>query len=184
MSSEPEATASAPDPRYPVGHFHLPSPPIPTGERAHAIFTLAEFPELLRNAVSGLDHAQLNTPYREGGWTVRQLVHHIADSHMNAVMHIRLALTEDAPTIKPYDEKSWALLHDSLAPPEWSLEIIESLHARWIMLLHSLSPEQWQRVFFHPDRGPQTVEAATLLYAWHSRHHLAHITHLRLARNW
>lgn len=178
--ADPEA---APDPRYPIGRFQRPDP-ISAVDRAAALRVLADLPEELRNAVSGLNHTQFDTPYREGGWTVRQLVHHVADSHMNAVIRVRLALTEDAPTIKPYDEKSWALLHDCVAPPEWSLELIESLHARWCMLLHSLAPEQWQRVFIHPERGPQTVELATLLYAWHSSHHLAHISHLRIARGW
>ncbi len=180
-----DASQTPPDPRYPIGHFHPPAGPIPESDRTAAILTLAEFPELLRTALHELGHGKLDTPYREGGWTVRQLVHHLADSHTNAVLRIRLALTEDTPTIKPYDEKAWALLPDSLlAPPEWSLELIESLHARWVMLLHALTPEQWQRAFLHPERGPQTVEAATLLYAWHSRHHLAHITHLRLAKSW
>ncbi len=182
--AQPDPREAPPDPRYPIGRFQRPAGPVPAGDRTHAIATLAEFPEELRNAVSGLGHHQLDTPYREGGWTVRQLVHHLADSHMNAALRIRLALTEDNPTIKPYDEKAWALLHDSMAPPEWSLELVESLHARWVMLLHSLTPEQWQRTFTHPERGPQTIEVATLLYAWHSCHHLAHITHLRIARGW
>ena len=125
-----------------------------------AIATLAELPEMLRNAVDGLDAAQLSTPYREGGWTVRQVVHHVADSHMNAFIRLRLALTEDWPTIKPYDEKAWATLHDAAAPIEWSLELVESLHARWVMLLQSLDEEQWHRGFRHPENGPMTVEVA------------------------
>jgi uncharacterized damage-inducible protein DinB len=180
------AADTAPDPRFPVGRFHRPKSgePLPEGELANAIATLAELPEELRHALHGLDDEQLGTPYREGGWTVRQLVHHIADSHMNAFIRVRLALTEDAPTITPYDQDAWAALHDSAAPVEWSLELIESLHARWVMLLQSLSPEQWLRVYVHPDMGPQSVELTALLYAWHSRHHLAHITHLRAARDW
>ena len=176
-------SVSAVDPRYPIGKFERPET-ISVEERLKAIAALAELPERLRNAVEGLDSTQLNTPYREGGWTVRQLVHHIADSHMNAFIRVRLALTEDWPTIKPYDEQAWATLNDSAAPVEWSLELIESLHARWVMLLQSLTDEQWQRGYRHPENGPTRVEEATLLYAWHSRHHTAHITHLQAARGW
>ncbi len=171
------------DPRYPVGRFTAPST-ISPDERIDAIATLAELPEQLRNAVDGLSFAQLSTPYREGGWTLRQVVHHVADSHMNALIRVKLALTEDWPTIKPYDEKAWASLHDVAAPVEWSLELIESLHARWVMLLQSLTEEQWHRGYDHPEAGKMTVEAATLLYAWHSRHHVAHITHLRAKEGW
>jgi uncharacterized damage-inducible protein DinB len=180
------ATETAPDPRYPIGRFQRPAPgPLAEGEVAEAIAAIAELPTQLRNAVDGLDTDRFNTPYREGGWTVRQLVTHIADSHMMAFLRVRMALTEDWPTIVAYDEKAFAELHDSLAAPvEWSLELIESLHARWVMLLQSLTPDQWQRGFKHPERGGQTIELATLLYAWHCRHHLAHITHLRLAKGW
>jgi uncharacterized damage-inducible protein DinB len=166
------------DPRYPVGRFAPPATITPD-ERTGAIATLADLPEQLRNAVDGLSAAQLSTPYREGGWTVRQVVHHMADSHMNALIRVKLSLTEDWPTVKPYDEAAWAKLHDMSAPVEWSLELIESLHARWVMLLQSLNEEQWKRGCNHPENGPMTVEWATLLYAWHSRHHVAHITHLR-----
>jgi uncharacterized damage-inducible protein DinB len=174
---------TAVDPRYPVGKFEKPEK-ITVEDRLGAISSLAELPEMLRNAVEGLDSGQLNTPYREGGWTVRQLVHHIADSHMNAFIRMRLALTEDWPTIKPYDEKAWATLHDSTAPVEWSLELIESLHARWVMMLQSLSEEQWIRGYKHPENGPQTLDLVALVYAWHSRHHVAHITHLRAHEGW
>lgn len=176
-------SVTATDPRYPIGRFERPET-ISSEDRANAIATLAELPEQLRNAVEGLGSAQLNTPYRDGGWTVRQLVHHIADSHMNAFIRVRLALTEDWPTIKPYDEKAWATLHDSAAPIEWSLELVESLHARWVMLLQSLSEEQWMRGYRHPENGEITLDAVTLLYAWHSRHHVAHITHLRASEGW
>ena len=176
-------TLSAVDARYPVGKFERPETITPD-DRLGAIASLADLPEELRNAVEGMDSGRLNTPYREGGWTVRQLVHHIADSHMNAFIRLRLALTEDWPTIKPYDEKAWALLRDATAPVEWSLELIESLHARWVMLLQSLSEEQWARGFNHPENGPMSVEVATLVYAWHSRHHVAHITHLRAKQGW
>jgi hypothetical protein len=171
------------NPQYPIGPFEKPETIAPE-ELKNAIATLAETPGLLRNAVEGLNAARLGTPYREGGWTVRQLVHHVADSHMNAFIRVRLALTEDWPTIKPYDEKAWANLHDALAPVEWSLELVESLHARWVMLLTSLTPVQLQRGFRHPENGPTTIEVATLLYAWHSRHHVAHITHLRVKEGW
>jgi hypothetical protein len=176
--------ANDPDPRYPIGRFRKPETITPD-DRLGAIATLAEFPETLRNAVDGLDIAQLDTAYREGGWTVLQVVHHVADSHMNALLRLRLALTEEWPTIKPYDEKAWAALRDATAAPaEWSLELIESLHARWVMLLQSLDEWQWKRGYLHPESGPATVEAATLMYAWHSRHHTAHITRLRMKKGW
>ena len=171
------------NPKYPIGPFEKPKTITPE-ELKNAIATLAETPGLLRNAVEGLNAARLGTPYREGGWTIRQVVHHVADSHMNAFIRVRLALTEDWPTIKPYDESAWANLHDALAPVEWSLELVESLHARWVMLLTSLTPVQLQRGFRHPENGPTTIEVATLLYAWHSRHHIAHITHLRAKEGW
>lgn len=172
------------DPRYPIGKPKFPNAVEPD-ELKSAIRDLAEMPEMLRNALDGLEENELATPYRKGGWTVRQLVHHIADSHMNAFLRIRLALTEDNPTIFAYDEKAWAQLHDSCAAPvEWSLELIESLHARWVMTLQSLPEADWQRAFLHPERGPQTIERTALLYAWHGRHHVAHITHLRAEKGW
>jgi uncharacterized damage-inducible protein DinB len=172
------------DPRFPVGRFVRPAA-IGPEEREYAIDTLAKMPMLLRNAVADLDREQIDTPYRKGGWTVQQLVHHIADSHMNCFIRVRLALTEDFPTISPYDEKAWAKLHDSEAAPiEWSLELIESLHARWVMLFQSLTEEQWLRGFKHPENGPMTLEFTAVLYAWHSRHHVAHITHLRAREGW
>lgn len=171
------------DPRFPIGKLAMPER-ISTDERNVAVATLAELPEQLRNAVDGLSHTQLGEPYREGGWTVRQVVHHIADSHMNAFVRVRLALTEDWPTIKTYDEAAWAKLHDSAAPVEWSLSLIESLHARWVMMLQALDEEQWARGFNHPENGPVTVEQATMVYAWHSRHHVAHIIQLRMKEDW
>jgi hypothetical protein len=171
------------DPQYPIGKFERPAEVTPL-DRSNAIASLAELPEQRRNAVEGLDGAQLATPYREGGWTVRQLVHHVADSHMNAYVRIKLALTEDWPTIKPYEEKSWALLRDSAAPIEWSLELVESLHARLVMLLQSLTEDQWRRGYRHPDSGDVPLDVAALSYAWHSRHHVAHITHLRAQEGW
>jgi DinB superfamily len=171
------------DPRYPIGKFKRPEQ-VTLHKRMAAIATLAEMPEKLRAALDGLGRDQLDTPYREGGWTVRQLVHHIADSHINAFIRVRLALTEDWPTIVTYDEKAWAVLHDSAAPVGWSVALLESLHARWVMLLESLTDEQWQRGFKHPEHGESTVEMVTLTYAWHSLHHIAHITRLREREGW
>jgi hypothetical protein len=179
-------TTSSPetkDPRYPIGRFHRPDT-ITTDDVQYAIFTLGNLPTNLTNATKGLDSGQLDTPYREDGWTVRQLVHHIADSHMNAFLRIRFALTEVDPLIKPYDENLWAGLHDSVAPIHWSLSLLEGLHARWVMLSQSLTDAQMQRIFLHPENGPTTIEMATLHYAWHSRHHVAHITHLRKRNDW
>jgi hypothetical protein len=175
------------DARYPIGR----APTLAPGERMqpqdrnNAIDTLARFPELLRNAVQGLSTDQNDTPYRDGGWTVRQLVHHIADSHSIAVFRFRLALTENWPTISGYPEAEFAKLHDYLAAPvEWSLEMIEASHARWVMLLQSLTDEQWKRGYVHPERGRSSLEGVLLLYQWHAQHHLAHITHLRADRGW
>ena len=172
------------DASYPIGKYQRPES-VSVHQRMEAIAGLAALPGMLNDAVKGLDREQLDTPYREGGWTVRQLVHHIADSHMNAFLRVRLALTEDWPTITPYDEKAWAKLRDSaMAPAAWSVALVEDLHARWVMLLESLTEEQWARGMRHPVNGPMTVEAATQLYAWHSRHHVAHITRLREREGW
>jgi hypothetical protein len=172
------------DPRYPIGKFKMPAD-VTQELRAAAIETISSLPEKIRNAVDGLETEQIDTPYREGGWTVRQLVHHVADSHTQACVRQRLALTEDWPTVIGYNEKAWAELQDSvLAPIEWSLEIIEATHARWVMLLNSLDEGQWQRGFKHSERGPSTVEQVTMLYAWHCVHHTAHITQLRANKGW
>jgi hypothetical protein len=169
--------------KYPVGKFKAPEAVTPQVRMA-AIAALAEMPAKLSEALAGLEAAQVDTVYREGGWTVRQLVHHVADSHMNAFVRVRLALTEDWPTITGYNEKAWAELHDATSPVEWSVGLLKNLHARWAMLLESLTEEQWQRGFKHPERGPSTVEMATLLYAWHAKHHVAHITGLRKREGW
>ena len=171
------------DLRYPIGRFHAPAT-ISPDDRLLAITRLAELPSELRNVVRGLDGGQLDTAYREGGWTVRQVVHHVADSHMNAVVRMKLALTEEWPTITAYEEKAWVRLHDAAGPVEWSLELVESLHARWVMLLQSLVEAQWQRGYNHPENGRQSVDVATQLYAWHSRHHVAHILQLRQREEW
>lgn len=176
-------SATDKDPRYPVGKFRRAEANL--SDHASAIATLAALPEQLRAALDGLSATQLDTPYREGGWTVRQLVHHLADSHMNAYIRVRLALTEDWPTIKPYDEKLWAQLPDAAtAPADTSLDLLTALHQRWTLLLRSLSPDQWQRGYTHPQNGRQSLAEATALYAWHSRHHVAHITELRKRMGW
>ena len=172
------------DPRYPIGRF---TPPATSTfeDRHRAIDDLTQLPALLRSAVQGLSEVQLDSPYRDGGWTVRQLVHHVAESHWHAVSRFRFALTEDEPTIKPYDEAAGAMLQDSLtAPVEWSLALLEALHARWVLLLQQLTDDQWQRVYLHPENGRTALSKAVLLYGWHSRHHTAHVTHLRAAKGW
>jgi hypothetical protein len=171
------------DPRYPIGTFERPLSVAPE-ELRDAVAILAETPGLLRNAVDGLNASRLNTHYREGGWTVRQVVHHVADSHMNAFIRFRMALTEDWPTVKPYNEKAWSELHDAEAPVEWSLELVESLHARWVMLLFSLGEAEWTKGYIHAENGRTPLDIATLHYAWHSHHHIAHITHLRAKEGW
>jgi uncharacterized damage-inducible protein DinB len=171
------------DPRYPIGKLSIPSPIRPE-DRRYAMACIAEMPELLRDAIRPLDADQINTPYREGGWTVRQLVHHIADSHMTALHRVKKALTEDWPAMSGYNEASFATLHDATAPLEWSLQVLDGLHARWIMLLQSLTEEQWQRGILHSERGRMSIDQMTQIYGWHSRHHVAHITHLRIAQGW
>jgi hypothetical protein len=144
-----------------------------------------EAPAKMRAAVKGLSTEQLNTPYRPGGWTVRQVVHHLPDSHMNAFMRFRWALTEEDPTIKPYDQERWAQLEDSQkAPAEISLTLLEALHQRWVMLLRSLKPRDFARTFRHPELGVVSLEKNLSLYAWHGRHHVAHITSLRERMGW
>ena len=172
------------DARYPVGRFVRPLSVSPT-ERAANIRQIAELPSQLRAAVNGLVDRQLATPYREGGWNVRQVVHHVADSHMNSFIRFRLALTENEPTIKPYDEAACAELADSRTSPiELSLTLLDSLHARWIIMLESMSDADFARSFRHPEIDLVTLEVNTALYAWHSRHHVAHITSLRERMGW
>ncbi len=172
------------DLRYPIGRFSAPASSI-AGIRAAHVQTLRALPDHLRTAVSSLSEAQLDTPYREGGWTVRQVVHHVADSHANSYVRFKLALTEDWPTIKPYDEAAWANLADSRnMPVEPSLSLISALHARWVALLESLSEDDFQRGYNHPERGRQNLATSLALYAWHSRHHTAHITRLRERMGW
>jgi uncharacterized damage-inducible protein DinB len=171
------------DLRYPIGRFRMPASSAPD-VRAAQIQVLRQLPERLTAAVAGLNDAQLDTPYREGGWTVRQLAHHIADSHANSYVRFKLALTEDWPTIKPYDEKAWANLADSRMPIDVSLALSTALHARWVSLLESLSEEGFQKGYNHPENGKQTLAVALAIYDWHSRHHVAHITALRSRQGW
>ncbi len=172
------------DPRYPIGKFHYDGAPSEAQRRAF-IAEIAQMPAYLRAAVRGLSPEQIETPYRDGGWTVRQVVHHVPDSHMNAYVRFKLALTEDEPIVKPYAEDRWAELEDSRALPiESSLVMLEALHSRWVLLLSSLSPEQWKRNFKHPALGLMPLEKNLALYAWHGRHHVAHITELRKRMNW
>jgi hypothetical protein len=154
-------------------------------ERQQWLADIEATPARLRAAVAGLTEAQLDTPYRPGGWTVRQVVHHFADSHMNSYVRFRLALTEDEPTIKPYDEALWANLRDArTAPTELSLTLLDALHQRWVMLLRSLKPEDFSRTLKHPELGNVTLEKYLALYAWHGKHHVAHITGLRQRSGW
>jgi len=173
------------DLRYPIGKFEWPEPAGAAG-LAQAIADIEAAPSLLGKAVEGLSGAQLDTPYRPEGWTVRQVVHHVADSHLNSYTRFRLALTEDEPTIKPYDEKLWARLPDAAtAPIEPSLALLEGLHRRWALLLGSFTGPEWGRTFRHPEVGKAIrLDAAALLYAWHGRHHTAHITSLRRREGW
>ncbi len=173
------------DPRYPAGRFQ--SRTELTGEERRALIDeIAAAPAALREAVRGLDDAQLDTPYRDGGWTLRQVVHHLPDSHLNAYCRVKLALTESEPTIRPYDEDAWAHLADTRdTPVEVSLALLESLHARWVTLLRSIEDEDFRRTFRHPEReGVQTLDWIVALYSWHGRHHTAHITSTRQRLGW
>jgi uncharacterized damage-inducible protein DinB len=171
------------DLRYPIGRFAPPAASLP-GIRAAHIETLRLLPKRLRGAVKGLTDSQLDTPYREGGWTVRQVVHHVADSHPVCLMRFKLALTEDWPTINPYDEAAWANLADSRLPVDVSLSLIAAMHKRWVALLESLTDEDFQKGFNHPERGRLNLATTLALYDWHSRHHTAHITGLRARMGW
>jgi DinB family protein len=171
------------DLRYPIGKFHRIETLTPDQRREH-IKAIAETPAQLAAAVSGLKAEQLDTPYRPGGWTVRQVAHHVPDSHMNAYTRFKLALTEDEPTIKPYDEARWAELADAKSPIEPSLALLENLHTRWVLLLRSITPAEWGRKFRHPKLGLVTLDQNLSIYGWHGRHHVAHITSLRERNGW
>lgn len=172
------------DLRFPIGKFARPAA-LTAEERTAAIARIAAHPAALRAAVQGLDDAQLNTPYRPDGWTVRQLVHHMADSHINAYARTRMALTEATPTIKPYDEEPWAELWDARSlPVEVSLGLVDGLHERWVALLRHLEPAAFARTMVHPANGPMTIDVQLALYAWHCEHHVAHVTALRSRNGW
>jgi hypothetical protein len=176
--------ASLEDLKYPVGKFSY-SGELSAADRAKCIGQIEQTPAKMRAAVQGLSPQQLDTPYRPEGWTVRQVVHHVPDSHMNAFIRFKLAMTEDEPTIKPYMEDKWALLADvPYTPVETSLALLELLHQRWVILLKSLTPAEFARKFKHPELGPQTLDRALAMYSWHGQHHVAHITRLRDRMGW
>jgi uncharacterized damage-inducible protein DinB len=172
------------DLRYPVGRFDMKAP-LPESGRTPLIKSLASVPERMRNALASLSEAQLNTPYREGGWTVRQVVHHVPESHMNAYVRMKWGLTEDNPTIKTYDEALWAELIDArTAPVELSLALLTALHARWDVLLNKMTESEYQRTIRHPEWGQISLSKLLQLYEWHGRHHEAHVRALRERMSW
>jgi uncharacterized damage-inducible protein DinB len=172
------------DLRYPIGEFTYEGSSS-NEQKSKQIENIAQTPTHLRAALKDLSDGQLNTPYRPEGWTLRQVAHHVPDSHLNAYIRFKLALTEDEPTIKPYAEDRWAQLADTRTTPiEISLTLMDSLHARWVDLLRSLQPEAWKRTFHHPEIGAVSLEKSLALYSWHGRHHVAHITSLRGRNGW
>ena len=177
-------TSSGPDLRYPIGKAER-TPSLSPAERRAAVDAIAAAPAMLRAAVSGLRDSQLDTPYRPGGWTVRQVVHHVADSHLNAYTRFRFALTEDNPTIKPYDEAKWAELTDARALPiSVSLALLDALHERLVHLLRATPDADFARSLEHPDNGRMTLDSLVGTYSWHGRHHTAHVTALRDQMKW
>jgi hypothetical protein len=184
LSSDIELKDKMTDLRYPIGKFHFDGP-LDDEEKTKYLEDIAGTPAHLRAAVQGLSEQQLDTPYRPEGWTVRQVGHHVPDSHFNAYLRFKLALTEEEPTIKPYAEDRWARLADTASTPiETSLTLLDSLHDRWVRLLGSLKPDDWKRNFRHPELGLVSLEKNLALYAWHGRHHVAHITALRERSGW
>ena len=172
------------DLRYPIGPWSPPKSAVSPDWRTNHIADIAALPAQIRAAVGGLSETQLDTPYRPGGWSVRQVVHHLADSHANGFIRNKLALTEQNPTIKPYDEERWAELPDSALPIDVSLRMLESIHERWAALLRALPAERFAAPYQHPQSGPQTLDSSLSNYSWHGRHHLAHITELRRREGW
>ncbi len=172
------------DPRYPIGKFSFEGPLNPE-QKAKFLDDIEKTPARLKAAVQGLSAQQLDTPYRDGGWTVRQVVHHVPDSHMNSYMRFKLALTEEEPTIRPYMEDRWAELPEArTAPIELSLGLLDDLHKRWMLMLRAIPDQDWKRTFRHPEIGLMTLEKNLALYAWHGRHHVAHVTELRKRMGW
>jgi uncharacterized damage-inducible protein DinB len=173
------------DPRYPIGAFQMDGQTLTEEQRHRFLEQISEAPTRLREAVRGLSSEQLETPYRSGGWTLRQVAHHIPDSHINAYVRFKLALTEQEPTIKTYEEGEWAKLADAQEPAiDTSLELLEALHHRWVLFLRSLSKADFARTARHPSWGPVTVDWLLAQYAWHGRHHVAHITSTRERMGW
>lgn len=169
--------------RYPIGKFEYKQNP-ESKEITEWISDIDRLPDRLENVVIGLSEEQLNTPYRKDGWTIKQVVHHLADSHMNAIIRVKLLLTEDNPAIKAYDEKSWAKLRDNDLPAEMSLNIIRGVHKRWVRVLEFVTEDDWARTLQHPEKGEMDLKLLTAHYAWHGNHHLAHITTLKDRENW
>jgi len=163
--------------RYPVGRYVRPATALDAAMRMECINEIKELPAVMRSLVSKLDDVQLDKPYRPGGWTIRQVVHHVPDSHMNMYMRMKLAVTENAPTIKPYNEDSWAQLEDGrTAPVDISLDLLDALHRRWVVFLRSLKEADFERTYIHPEmKGPVPLYQGLALYAWHGKHHAAHI---------
>lgn len=165
------------DPRYPIGRFEAPGA-ISESERTRLIEIVASAPGRLRDAVQGMTAQQLDTPYRKGGWTVRQVIHHVPESHMHAYIRFKLALTEDDPVVKPYNEAAWARLHDVPdTPVDTSLALLDCLHRRWVILMRGMSDEEWRKRYIHPesDRGSMVLDYVLAMYAWHGEHHIAHV---------
>jgi uncharacterized damage-inducible protein DinB len=175
---------AAQDPRYPIGKYS--TQPFTEELKNEWLRDIKFLPNDLEMAVQDLDEAQFDTPYREGGWTVKQLIHHIADSHMNAYIRFKLALTEDNPSIKPYEEKDWANLKDVFTvPTNVSLTLLHALHRRWHAAIVELTDEQWKRPVFHPQQKREMSLWYLLgMYAWHGKHHVAHITTLKQQKGW
>ena len=172
------------DLRYPIGKFKRPDK-LNDAERKAAIADIEAAPAAMRKALKGLTEAQLDTPYRDGGWTVRQVAGHVPDSHLNAYVRFKLALTEDKPTIKPYKEGPWSELADTKGTPvETMLTLLESLHKRWIVLLKSIPAGDWAKTLNHPENGLMNLDQLLALYAWHGKHHVAHVTTLRQRMKW
>lgn len=169
---------------YPIGRFQRPDSLSPD-QRAAAIDAIATLPRQFRAAVAGLDDTQLDTPYRPGGWTVRQVIHHVPDSHLNAYTRFKLGLTEDTPTIKPYDEAAWAMLEDSRTTPvETSLSILDGIHDRWTRVLRAMTPADFSRGLMHPEHGRLSLDQLLAMYVWHGNHHTAHVANLRSRSGW
>jgi DinB family protein len=171
------------DLRYPIGRYE-PVQTLTAARRAECIEQVAVCPQRLREAVAGLGDAQLDTPYRDGGWTVRQVVHHVPDSHLNAYVRFKLGLTEEHPAIRTYEEKRWALTPETRAPVDMSLELLDALHRRWVTLLRAMGPADFARTIAHPDWGSPSLDGMLAQYAWHGRHHVAHVTSLRERMGW